>query len=290
MDEFNGDSLGQKGEFKPRGFPVYVISGGVGTSGEQLARTVLAQFPESEITIRIFPKLFTTNQVQQILDKALSERAVIAHTFVDPSLRQFVKKYSHDVNVISIDLIGPLMETLSVKLDLEPLGKPGMYRQLYKSYFDRIDAMDYALAHDDGKNPGGWKNAEIVLLGASRVGKTPLSMYLSVLGWKVANIPLVVGINPKDTLFEIDQSRVIGLTIAPSELIEHRKHRQRQLGVIKTNVEYIDPAKVFGELEDIESFFRRNKISFVNVTGKPIETSADEIIRLVRKNIKRDGD
>jgi regulator of PEP synthase PpsR (kinase-PPPase family) len=290
MDELIGDSLDHKGENKPRGFPVFVISGGVGTSGEQLARTVLAQFPDSEITIRIFPKIFTTNQVQQILDNALSAGAVVAHTFVDPSLRQFVKKYSQYVNVVSIDLIGPLMETLSVKLDLKPLGKPGMYRELFKSYFDRIDAMDYALAHDDGKNPGGWKNAEIVLLGASRVGKTPLSLYLSVLGWKVANIPLVVGIKPKDTLFEINQSRVIGLTIAPSELIEHRKHRQRQLGVIRTNAEYIDPAKVFSELEDIESFFRRNKISFINVTGKPIETSADEIIRLVRKNIKRDGD
>jgi hypothetical protein len=290
MDEIIGDSLDHKGEYKLHGFPVYVISGGVGTSGEQLARTVLAQFPDSEITIRIFPKVFTTNQVQQILDNALSAGAVVAHTFVDPSLRQFLKKYSHDVNVISIDLIGPLMETLSVKLDLEPLGKPGMYRQLFKSYFDRIDAMDYVLAHDDGKNPGGWKNAEIVLLGASRVGKSPLSMYLSVLGWKVANIPLVVGIKPNDTLFEIDQSHVIGLTIAPSELIEHRKHRQRQLGVIRTNAEYIDPAKVYGELEDIESFFRRNRISFVNVTGKPIETSADEIIRLVRKNINRERD
>ncbi len=270
-----------------KSYYLYIISGGIGSSGEQIVRTVLAQFPDSDVSIQIFPKVNTKKQIHQILDNALRIDAIVAHTFVDPVLRKEVINYSQEVNVVAVDLIGQLLENLAIKLDQIPLGKPGLYRQLYKSYFDRIDAMDFALAHDDGKNFGGWKDAEIVLLGASRVGKTPISLYLSVLGWKVANIPLVAGVAPKDDLFEIDRRRLIGLTIAPSDLIEHRKHRQRLLGVIKVNADYIDPVKVYEEIEEIERFFRRHRIPVVNITGKPIETSADDVIRLVQRKLKQ---
>jgi regulator of PEP synthase PpsR (kinase-PPPase family) len=267
--------------------PVFVISGGVGSSGEQIVRTVLAQFPHSDVSIQVFPKVNTKKRVKQILNDAHNTGAIVAHTFVDPGLRWIVKKYSKQVKVVTVDLIGPLMENLAIKLKQEPLGKPGLYRQLFKSYFDRIDAMDYALDHDDGKNQKGWASAEIILLGASRVGKTPISLYLSVLGWKVANIPLVAGIKPREILFDLDQRRLVGLTIAPSDLIEHRQHRQRLLGVINIDTDYIDPVKVFEELEEIEKFYRRNRIPIVNVTGKPIESCADEVIKLVRKKLKR---
>jgi len=268
-------------------YSIFIISGGVGSSGEQLIRTVLAQFPNSNVSIQIFPKVSTKKQVCQILDNAALSEALVVHTFVDPRLRNVVKKYTQNVGVVAIDLIGPLVENLADKLDQVPLGKPGMYRQLYKSYFDRIDAMDFTLAHDDGKNPQGWDRAEVVLLGASRVGKTPISLYLSVLGWKVANIPIVPGVPPREILFEIDQRRLIGLTIAPGELIQHRQHRQRLLGVISVNTDYVDPVKVYEELDLIEKLFRRHRIPMVNVTGKPIETSADEVLRLVRRNMKR---
>lgn len=287
MDGSNEQTASIEGGNRPRNLPVFVISGGVGSSGEQLVRTVLAQFPNSEVSIRVFPKVYTKKHVRQILDDALKTGAIVAHTFVDPVLRDVVQKYSHKVNVIAVDLVGPLLLNLTNKLDQEPLGKPGMYRQLYKTYFDRIDAMDYTLAHDDGKNARGWKEAEIILLGASRVGKTPISLYLSILGWKAANVPLIAGVPPNDDLFEMDQRRLIGLTIAPGDLIEHRKHRQRLLGVLNIGADYIDPIKVYEELEDIEKFFRRNRIPVVNVTGKPIETSADEAIQLVRRKLKK---
>jgi [pyruvate, water dikinase]-phosphate phosphotransferase / [pyruvate, water dikinase] kinase len=271
---------------KKKSFPLYVMSGGVGSSGEQLARTVLAQFQNVNVEIEVFPKISTKLQVQQILQNASVDGAVIAHTFVDPKLRRILKETAEELDLVAIDLIGPLIETLSEKISQEPLGKPGLYRQLYQSYFDRINAMDYTLAHDDGKNPQGWQDAEIVLLSASRVGKTPVSLYLSVLGWRVANIPLVAGVSPRDEFFELDMRRVIGLTIAPSELIEHRKHRQSHLGAVGGKSDYIDPVKIFQELEEVEGFFRRNRIPIIDVTGKPIESSADEVIRLLRRKLK----
>lgn len=264
---------------------LFILSGGVGASGEQLVRTVMAQFPHSEILIEIFPKIFALEQVDQILTEALKQEAIVVHTFVDPSLREKARRTAEELGLTAVDLVGPLMEILTQRLEHTPLGKPGLYRQLYKSYFDRISAMDFGLAHDDGKNPDGWDEAEIVLLGASRVGKTPISLYLSVLGWKVANVPIIAGIMPREELFHLDKRRLVGLTIAPSELIEYRKHRQKSLGVGGGPSDYIDPQKVFEEVQTIEAFLRRQQISIIDATGKPIETTADEIIRMVRRKL-----
>ncbi len=284
MDDNQGASLSHdRGD---TAFLVYVISGGVGSSGEQLARTVLAQFPEAVVDIQIFPKVDTKRQVRQILNKALLNQAVIAHTFVDPKLRRFVKQLAQEMQLAAIDLVGPLMEVLTQRLSQEPLGKPGLYRQLYRSYFERIEAMEYTLNHDDGKNPKGWVQAEVILLGASRVGKTPISLYLSVLGWKVANVPIVAGIQPKESIFELDQRRMVGLTISPGELVAHRLHRQSALGVTPGKTDYTDPLKVYEEIEEIEGFLRRNHIHVIDVTGKPIETSADEVLKIIRRQLK----
>lgn len=270
-----------------RSLLLFILSGGIGASGEQLARTVMAQFPGADISLRVFPKVYTVKQVKQILGEAITDNVIVAHTFVDPKLRQEVAELIREKDVSGIDLLGPLIENLTDRLEQEPLGKPGLYRQLFKSYFDRIDAMDYTLEHDDGKNADGWMDAEIILLGPSRVGKTPISLYLSILGWKVANIPLISGIAPKGELFELHKGRIVGLMITPGELIQHRKHRQKALGVSVTGSDYNNPQKVYAELEEIEKFYRKNKISMIDVTGKPIETSADEIIRLVGRNLKR---
>lgn len=265
---------------------LYVVSGGVGASGEQLARTVSAQFQEAKIGIELFPKVSTRRKVKQILRDAAEERAIVIHSFVDPKLRRAAIEKAGKLNLTAIDLVGPLMDEMCRKLGQEPLGVPGLYRQLFRSYFDRISAMDFTLAHDDGKHPEGWPEAEIVLLGASRVGKTPVSLYLSVLGWKIANVPLVFGVPPREELFRLDMRRVVGLTIAPSELIEHREHRQRRLGLASKDSEYVNPAKVFEETEEVEKLLKRHGIPIIDVTGKPIETSADEVLRLIRRKIK----
>jgi len=265
---------------------VYLLSGGVGASGEQLARTVLAQFPDADVDIQIFPKVFSRKQIRQILQQALDEDAIVAHTFVDPILRKEVEKFSDQLNLIAVDLVGSLMELLANQLGQQPLGKPGLYRQLHKSYFDRIGAMDYTLDHDDGKNSQGWADAEIVLVGPSRVGKTPISLYLSVIGWKVANIPIVAGISLKKSFFDLDVRRIIGLTISPSELIEHRKHRQSRLGVGHSKSDYVTPEKVFGEIEALDEFLKHHDLPVIDVTGKPIETSADEVLRILKRRLK----
>jgi len=136
------------------------------------------------------------------------------------------------------------------------------------------------MAHDDGKDPDRWVDAEIVITGISRVGKTPLSMYLSVLGWKVANVPLILSLPPHPKLFDLDRRRLIGLTMHPGQLIIHRQHRLKRIGAAIT--EYANPQHVHEEVKHFEELLRANNVFVIDVTDKPIETTADEVIKHVQ--------
>ncbi|GAB4248647.1 MAG: pyruvate, water dikinase regulatory protein [Acidobacteriota bacterium] len=258
-----------------------VVSGGYGTSGEQLVRTALAQFRDADVEIRIVPHVKSREQIEAAVDEARATGATIVHTLVDPQLRAYMVDRARSANVPAIDAIGRLLAHLSSLLGQRPLGRPGLYRQMREEYFRRVEAIDFALAHDDGRNAGDLEQAEIVLVGPSRVGKTPLSIYLSTLGWKVANVPLVPGLDPPPELERVEPHRLIGLTVDPTQLIAHRRRRERRLGTAGRG-EYADPEAVTAELRECRRWCRRRGIRVVDMTNRQIEEAADEIINLVR--------
>jgi len=262
--------------------PIYIVSGGVGASGEQLVYTVLAQFPGNKVNVITKRNVRQAEQLESILDEVVKTGGLVVLTLVDEDLRNQMIAMTCQRDVSVIDLMGDILSWLSSTLGRAPLGQPGLYRELNKDYFDRISAIDFAKAHDDGQNPEGWPAAEIVLIGVSRTGKTPLSMYLSVLGWKVANIPLVYGALPSPDIFTLDRRRVIGLTIEPGQLLIHRQQRQKTLGVVGVS-DYVDPVKIYEEIQAARNIFRQGGFSVIDVTDKPIETSADEIIRHISR-------
>lgn len=259
---------------------IFILSGGSGTSAEQVVHTVLAQFPESRIRITTIPNIRSEDQIQETLVHAQARRATVVYTLVDRQLRQYTRQIAAQLDLHAIDLMGDLIERLTFTLDTEPLEQPGLYRRLNEAYFGRVAAIEFTIAHDDGQRPDSWEEAEIVLVGASRVGKTPLSMYLAVLGWKVANVPLIPQVETPKELSLLDWKRVIGLTIAPAQLVTLRKERQRRLGVRGLS-DYTQPQKVFEELSYIEQICRERGYTLLDVTEKPIETSADEILHLM---------
>jgi len=264
--------------------PIYVVSGGVGESGEQLARTVLAQFPDAHVPIIIIGRVLRGEQVERAVETAAQTGGTLVHTLVDSGLRSALIEAAHRQGVMEIDLMGGLIERLSQVLGQQPVGKPGLYRELHKAYYTRVEAMEYSIDHDDGARPEGWADAELLLIGVSRSGKTPLSLYMAVMGWKVANYPFVNGVEPPIEIHQMDLRRVVGLTIEPGQLILHRKERQSRLGVSGAT-DYTDPAAVYEEVEAARKFFRRNGFTIVDITDKPIESSADEIIRKVTRLI-----
>ncbi len=262
--------------------PIYIVSGGVGASGEQLVYTVLAQFPGNKVNVITRRNVRHMEQLESILDEVDKTGGLVVLTLVDENLRNQMIAMACQRKVSVVDLMGDVLSWLSNALGRAPLGQPGLYRELNKAYFDRIAAIDFAKAHDDGQNPQGWPSAEIVLIGVSRTGKTPLSMYLSVLGWKVANIPLVFGSPPSPAIFTLDHRRVIGLTIEPGQLLIHRQQRQKALGVTGVS-DYVNPEKIYEEIQAARDIFRRGGFSVIDVTDKPIETSADEIIKHISR-------
>ena len=149
-----------------------------------------------------------------------------------------------------------------------------------QEYYDRVDAIDFTLSRDDGMNPKKLPEAEIVLTGVSRVGKTPLSIYLAMFGWKVANVPLIRGIDPPEELFKIDHLKVFGLTIGVGQLVSHRKKRMASLGMDEGD-QYVQETMVEDDINYALKIFQRGRFTVINVSNKPIESSANEIIQIV---------
>jgi hypothetical protein len=268
---------------RPTAPPIYVVSSSMGSLGERITRTVLPQFQGANVPVKIVPRVQHVHQVEQVIAEAKQTNGTIIHTIANPDLRQALIQLAVEHNVFAIDAVGPLIDRLSEQLGQEPIGKPGLYRELNEPYFKRIEAIEFTIAHDDGKQYQDWPAAEIVLTGLSRVGKTPLSLYLSMLGWKVANVPIVPGIPPRPELFELKPDRVIGLKIDPARLLYYREYRQRGLGLAKSD--YTRLEKLYEEADEAKRIFRKGGFRTLDVTNKPIETTAGQVIQLVTRQL-----
>ena len=268
--------------------PILVVSGGAGISGEQVARTVLAQFPNADLPVIVIPRVKSKAEIRDAVKRAAGIQGTIVHTLVDGALRQELIRVARTKNVVAIDLMGSLLTHMTRSLGRTPLGQPGLYRQLRQAYFDRIDAIEFTVAHDDGQRPGDLPQAEIVLVGPSRVGKTPLSVYLSTLGWRVANLPLVRGIPVPEELSKVDPRHVVGIILEPGQLLAHRRRRQMRLGA-GGHSSYSDAASLGEEIEDAKLFLRSHRYPALDVTDKPIEESAEEVVALIgRRQAQRE--
>jgi regulator of PEP synthase PpsR (kinase-PPPase family) len=247
-------------------------------------RTVLVQFPEAQVPVITVNHVRQAEQIRETVSEASARRATIVHTLVDLDLRRFLIDEAHAQGVVEIDLMGALLDRLSEVLGQDPIVHPGLYRSLHQAYFDRVSAIEFSMAHDDGQRPDGWPQADIVLVGPSRVGKTPLSMYLAVLGWKTANVPLIPDLQIPEGLSTLNHQRVVGLTMEAGQLLFYRRERQRRLGTRPLGA-YADPAKIHEEMETVRAIYRRLGIHVLDVTDRPIEASADEIAELITRRL-----
>lgn len=260
--------------------PIFVVSGGKGLAGHTMVHSLIIQYPEDHIPVKVIPNVQTDKKIREVVAKVKAASGLLVHTMVKTELRKVLLAECEKQGVRNIDFMGPLAGFLEEELGLKSVAIPGLYRRINHQYFERMDAIDYTLNHDDGLNPQRLQKAEIILTGVSRSGKTPLSVYMSMFGWKVANVPIVKGINPPEELFNIDPKRVFGLAIGMSHLISIRNKRLEQMGDLK-NANYIDQTSVREELRYANFIFDKGGFTKVNVTNKPIESSANEIIGMV---------
>lgn len=259
--------------------PIYIVSGGKGIAGEIMVQSTLIQFPDNRIPVVIVPDVITDEKLNQAVEQARQTRGIIVHTMVDTQMRNKLKQRCAEMGVKDIDLMGELSDYVSHLLGVEPVCVPGLYRKVNQQYFDRIASIEFTLSHDDGLNANKIFDADVVLTGVSRVGKTPLSIYMAMFGWKVANIPIIPDLEPPTSLFEIDSRRVFGLTISPDNLLDHRQKRVARYRSELGN--YASYAQIQYELDYATRIFRRGGFTIVDVTHKPIELTANEIIRML---------
>lgn len=268
--------------------PIYVVSGSKGLAGNNMVHSLLIQYPNNNVPVIIVPQITEEKQLVKLVAKVKLEGGLITHTMVNRHLRDFLSNLCEENGVKHIDFMGNLANYLDEKLDIPSLQSPGLYREINQEYFDRIEAIEFTLNHDDGLSPGKLHKAEIILTGVSRSGKTPLSVYLAMYGWKVANIPLVHGIDPPKELFEVDPQRVFGLSISSGQLISHRIKRLRSINNTE-NTNYVDERMVAQEIRNANFIFEKGGFTVFNVSNKPVETSANEILNMMANRFEYRG-
>jgi hypothetical protein len=256
---------------------IYLLSDSTGETAEKIVNAALTQFRDKLVRVTRISNVRDKNRIFQILDEALQNRGLVVYTLVNRDLAQLVQDECEALGLPSCDLITPLLMKFSEFFGRSAGQTPGLLHEMDEDYFRRIEAVEFTVKHDDGQEVRHLKLADIVLVGVSRTSKTPLSTYLAHLGWKVANVPLVYGIEPPKELFQVNPGRVVGLYIEAQRLVELRAARLRNLGQ--------DPRSAYAALEEIEDelrysqgIFRRNSWVMVNVSGKAVEETANEVL------------
>jgi len=263
---------------------IYVISDGTGRTAQQAVKAALTQFKGSNPEIKRYGDILNIQQMMEVVSWAKAEKAIIIHTLVTDKLREELVKLTRIHHVESIDLMGPLLHRLSDHLSADPSEEPGLYRVLSDSYFRKIETMQFAIKHDDGKRIYNIDKAEIIILGVSRTFKTPLSIYLAFRGWYVANVPIILDFPVPDEVLQIPSEKIYCLTTYPSRLTLLRRAREDRLKVSTGN--YADPVYVRKEINYANRIFNSHPgWQKINVTSKSIEEIAAEIITLLPKKM-----
>jgi len=263
---------------------IYVLSDLIGETAELLAKAASIQFDQRLIgEIHKYSFISDKSQLDEIIERAATEKSMIVYTLVKSESREYLAKESAKRNIPAIDALGPIIKVLSYLSDSEPKREVGLNRQLNAEYFEKVEAVEFAVKYDDGKDPRGILKADIILLGISRTSKTPLSMYLAYRNYKVANIPLVPEVDPPKELFEISPRKIIGLTNDPDKLNSIRIERLKDMGMKSTST-YANMDRILTELDYAHRLFAKLRCPIINVSAKAIEETASIITSIVPNN------
>ncbi|MFE6234707.1 pyruvate, water dikinase regulatory protein [Cellulosimicrobium sp. NPDC057862] len=279
---------------------IHVVADSTGDTGTRVARATQAQFPGQTVRVVRHPRLHTPQGVDDVVAQLRADpaAAVVFCTVVDDVLRTRVLDACAALDVPCADLLAPALDAFTARTGAQP-ARVVQPVGLAADYFDRIHAMEFAVANDDGHLTDGLDEAQVVLVGASRTGKTPLSMYLGYLGYPTANIPLVPGVAPPRELFEAERWKVVGLTIDPERLLEVRQRRVHAMGVAGHGGPggtalggYADLARIHDELDEVSRLQRRLGCPVLDTTTLALEEAAGRVVELVtarRRALAPDG-
>jgi len=257
--------------------PIYLVSDSVGETVELVTKAALSQFNGSNINLYRIPYVEDLETIEEVISLAKINGGFIVFTLVKPEMRQYLQKRAREEQIPCFDIIGPLIEKFAEVSGIPARNEPGLVRKLDEDYFKKIEAIEFAVKYDDGKDPRGILKADIVLIGVSRTSKTPLSQYLALKRYKVANVPIVPEVDPPEELFLVSPRKCIGLRISPEKLTEIRKERLIALG-LNGKAHYANIDRIKEELAYFDRIAEKIGCRVIDVTNKAIEETANEII------------
>lgn len=262
---------------------IYALSDSLGETAEMVARATASQFEPDGFEIIRMPYISSVNQIEEVLLSAAKTQSVVCHTLVSSELRAAFTRLAENYHIPTIDIMGPMIQAVQGVTGRTPSLKPGLVHKLDQDYFERVEAVEFAVKYDDGKNPWGLTKAEIVLIGVSRTSKTPLSMYLAHKRVKVANVPMVPEVPPPPELFEVPAHRIVGLIIDPDMLNEIRAERLKTMG-LAADASYANVKRITEELIYAKGVMKQLGCPVIDVSNKAIEETANKILEIVHKN------
>jgi regulator of PEP synthase PpsR (kinase-PPPase family) len=259
---------------------LWVISDGTGRTAVDLIKAASYQFEDSEIEYRVIGNVTSAKKIHTLIDHVRHESGMVVYTIVSKAHRRLLYQLCVDHHVLSVDLFGPVVSTMQKFLEKVPLESPGLSYKFNRDYYRMVDAVDFTVKHDDGAGLDTAQAADIILIGPSRVGKTPLSVYLGYMGWKVSNIPIIEGREAPEFLSGYPD-KIFSLIIDPSLLQRRRLDRIRKLG--DPNIEgYTDLKVINEELQYCRQLaMEGQRWPIVDMSYRPVEDIATEIIKLV---------
>lgn len=261
---------------------LHLLSDSTGETLEMLAKAALAQFGNAEVQRHFWPMVRSVQHLERIVDDFKNNPGLVLYTLSNEATRDRLESFCRQEGLPHVAALDPVVEALEERLGQEAHGRPGGKNKMDEAYFERVDAIQFTIAHDDGISWEEWEQADILLAGVSRTSKTPTSIYLANRGYKVANIPLVVESPPPKLLFKLKNPMVVGLTTAPARLIQIRRNRLLSLNE-KTETAYVDEEKVNKELVFARRMFADNGWPVIDVTRRSIEETAAAVIRLFQE-------
>ncbi|NLP44361.1 MAG: kinase/pyrophosphorylase [Peptococcaceae bacterium] len=261
---------------------IYVISDALGETAEFVSRAAAAQFNGIRTKLRKIPYVQEETHIDDILEEAVEEQAILVYTLVLSRLRNYIERRAAEKNLVTIDILSPLINALEQKTGLKPKNIPNITHRLDEQYFRKVEAVEFAVKYDDGKDPRGVLFADVVVIGVSRTSKTPLSMYLAHKGIKTANIPLVPEVTPPRELFVIPPNKVFGLILSPEKLNQIRSERLKTLG-LGASADYANLNRIMEELEYADQVMKKVGCMVIDTTTKAVEETASIIMQKIYK-------
>ena len=268
---------------------LHLVSDSTGDTVHSVARACLVQFEEVEAVEHIWSMVRTGTQMERVIAGVRANPGIVLFTLVDEELRGVLQEGCRPLQVPVIPVLDPVIGVLAGHLGRKSRGLPGQQHLLDSEYFHRIDAMTFALAHDDGQSAWGLDDADVVLVGVSRTSKTPTCLYLANRGVKAANVPLVPGVAPPPELLSAERPLVIGLTNDPERLIQLRRNRLSMLNQQPDHgTDYTDGEAVRAEVQSARRLFSERRWPVIDVTRRSIEETAAAILKLMAQRQGRE--